>query len=227
MSMITPTTLLLDFGSVISFSAFERHRQSEQLLGLPSGSLTWLGPIDPSTDSLWQAMQQDQITEREYWEQRAQEVGAMLWQSWTPKDFFTAIRGTDPNLAIRPSALTAIRRVRAAGKTVGILSNELELFWGRPFMDRLEVLKEIDVMVDGTHTQYLKPDPRAYQMAIDLLKVDASSIVFVDDQPRNIAGASAMGLNTVFFDLQQPEACFDTACRMMGVACLEEFHNDR
>ena len=218
MSLPTPTTLLLDFGSVISFSAFERHRQSEQLLGLPTGSLTWLGPIDPTTDPLWQAMQQDQITEREYWEQRAHEVGAMLGQSWTPKDFFTAIRGSDPNLAIRPSALAAIRRVRAAGKTVGILSNELELFWGRPFMDRLELLKEIDVLVDGTHTQYLKPDARAYRMAIDLLKVDASAIVFVDDQSRNVAGAAAIGLNAVLFDLRQPDACFDSVRRMMGVA---------
>lgn len=218
MSSARPATLLLDFGSVISFSAFERHRQSELLLGLPTGSLTWLGPIDPATDALWQLMQEDKITERDYWEQRAREVGAMLGQSWTPKDFFTAIRGTDPNLAIRPSALAAIRRVRAAGKKVGILSNELELFWGRPFMDRLELLKEIDVLVDGTHTQCLKPDPNAYRLAIDLLNVDASAIVFVDDQPRNIAGASAMGLNALFFDLRQPDACFDRACRMMGVA---------
>jgi putative hydrolase of the HAD superfamily len=218
MSLATPTTLLLDFGSVISFSAFERHRQSEQLLGLPTGSLTWLGPIDPATDPLWQTMQQDEITEREYWEQRAREVGTMLGRSWAPKDFFTAIRGTDPNRAIRPSALATIRRVRAAGKPVGILSNELELFWGRPFMDRLELLKEIDVLVDGTHTHYLKPDSRAYRLALDLLNVDASAVVFVDDQPRNIAGAAAMGLNTVFFDLQQPDACFDSVCRKMGVA---------
>lgn len=218
MCMATPTTLLLDFGSVISFSAFERHRQSEHLLGLPTGSLTWLGPIDPSTDPLWQTMEQDQITEREYWERRAREVGAMLGQSWTPKDFFTAIRGSDPNLAIRPSAAATIRRVRAAGKTVGILSNELELFWGRPFMDRLELLKEIDVLVDGSHTQYLKPDPRAYLAAIDLLKADASAIVFVDDQSRNVAGAAAMGLNAVFFDLRKPDACFDSVCIRMGVA---------
>lgn len=218
MSTATPTALLLDFGSVITFSAFERHQRSEQLLGLPTGSLTWLGPIDPSTDWLWRTMQQDQITEREYWEQRAREVGAALGRSWTPKDFFAAIRDADPNLAIRPSALAAIRRVRAAGKTVGILSNELELYWGRPFMDRLEVLREIDALVDGTRTQLLKPDPRAYRMAVDLLKVDASAIVFVDDQPRNVAGAAAIGLNAVFFDLRQPDACFDRVCRMMGVA---------
>ena len=85
-------------------------------------------------------------------------------------------------------------------------------------MDQLELLKEIDVLVDGTHTHYLKPDSRAYRLALDLLNVDASAVVFVDDQPRNIAGAAAMGLNTVFFDLQQPDACFGSVCRKMGVA---------
>jgi putative hydrolase of the HAD superfamily len=215
--MKTVTTLLLDFGSVISFSAFERHRASEQLLGLETGSLTWLGPLDPDTDPLWQAMQHDQITEREYWEQRAREVGAALGKSWTPKDFFTAIRGTDPNLAIRPSALATIRRVRGAGKIVAILSNELELYWGRPFMDRLEILKEIDIVVDGTHTGYLKPDPAAYQAALGLLKADPSAVVFVDDQSRNVAGATAMGMNAVFFDLRQPDACFAEVRSLMGV----------
>lgn len=218
MSLAAPTTLLLDFGSVISFSAFERHSQSEQLLGLPAGSLAWRGPIDPATDPLWEAMQQDRITEREYWERRADEVGAMLGQTWGPKDFFTAIRGNDPNLAIRASALETIRRVRAAGKTVGILSNELELFWGRPFMDRLDVLKEIDVLIDGTHTQYLKPDPRAYRGALDLLQADASSIVFVDDQARNVAGAAAVGMDAVLFDLRHPDECFAGVRRRMGVA---------
>ena len=61
----TPRALLLDFGSVISVSAFERHRQTERTLNLAPGSLTWLGPIDPETDPLWAAMQRDEITERE------------------------------------------------------------------------------------------------------------------------------------------------------------------
>jgi putative hydrolase of the HAD superfamily len=49
----TPRALLLDFGSVISVSAFERHRQTERQLNLSSCSLTWLGPLDPGTDPLW------------------------------------------------------------------------------------------------------------------------------------------------------------------------------
>src|SRR5690606_9986981 len=45
--------LLLDFGSVITFTAFERHRDSERALGLAHGTFRWLGPVDPDTDPLW------------------------------------------------------------------------------------------------------------------------------------------------------------------------------
>ena len=66
-----PKALLLDFGSVISVSVFERHRETESTLGLPPETLTWLGPIDPSTDMLWQSLQRDEISERDYWAIRA------------------------------------------------------------------------------------------------------------------------------------------------------------
>lgn len=62
-----PRGLLLDFGAVISRSLFECHRDTERQLGLPAGTLTWLGPLDPSTDPLWRALQRQQISERDYW----------------------------------------------------------------------------------------------------------------------------------------------------------------
>ena len=37
--------LLLDFGSVISKSLFERHRITEEALGLKKGTLTWQSSI--------------------------------------------------------------------------------------------------------------------------------------------------------------------------------------
>lgn len=214
--------LLLDFGSVITFTAFERHRESEMLLGLEPGTLDWLGPVDPGTDELWQRMERGEISERDYWANRASEVGSLVGQSgWTPLDFFNAIRGSDPNIAVRPSARLTIRAARAAGLRVGILSNELELFWGRPFMDRLELLADIDILVDGTHTGILKPDPRAYQLALDELGVPASRTLFVDDQQRNIDGARRVGLAAVFFDVSDPQGSFAEVRALLGIEHTE------
>ncbi len=214
--------LLLDFGSVITFTAFERHRESEILLGLERGTLGWLGPIDPGTDALWRRMERGEISERDYWARRAREVGSMLGQPhWTPLDFFNAIRGSDPGLAIRGSARRTIAAARASGLRVGILSNELELFWGRAFMDRLELLREVDVLVDGTHTGILKPDPRAYALALDALQSPAGRVLFVDDQPRNVEGARRAGITALLFDVAGPDASFAAARTLLGIERAE------
>lgn len=205
-----PAGLLLDFGSVITISLFEQHRQTEELLGLPHGSLTWLGPIDPSTDPLWRAMQRDEISEREYWARRAREIGRLAGddKDWDMLGLLTRIRNTDPNAAVRPQARGVIRAARAAGIKVGVLSNELELFYGKAFLGRFDVLKDFDCVVDATHTRLLKPSPQAYAAGAAAMKLPAERILFVDDQFRNIAGAHAFGMQTQFFDLRDPGGCF-------------------
>lgn len=198
-----PQALLLDFGSVISASLFECHRDTERLLGLPPGTLTWRGPLDPASDLLWQALQRDEISEREYWSRRARELGEAVGEpGWDTPTMLARVRHTDPNHTVRPAIARLIGAARAAGLRVGILSNELELFYGSSFLDRMEVLRNLDAVVDATHTGILKPDLRAYAMAVDALGCQPQRILFVDDQFRNIAGAVDAGLQVQYFDLR-------------------------
>ena len=199
----TPRALLLDYGSVISVSAFERHAETERILQLAPESLTWLGPLDPTTDPLWSAMQRDEITEREYWASRANELGLAVGESgWDMLTMAKRLRGTDPNSAIRPEMQHLVRRARASGIRVGVLSNEFELFTGAGMAERIDVLREMDVFVDATHTKILKPDPRAYALAVEAFKCQPREVLFVDDQFRNVAGAVRAGLQAQFFDLR-------------------------
>ena len=203
MNTLIPQALLLDFGSVISVSLFERHRDTEAELGLGAGSLRWLGPIAPETDELWQAMQRDEISERDYWARRARELGEAAGQpGWDMLAMLTRLRHTDPNAVVRPGVRRLVQAAHAAGLKLGILSNELELFYGAEFLSRMDILRDMQVIVDATHTQVLKPDPRAYEMAVQQLGVPAARVLFVDDQFRNIAGAQRAGLQSQFFDLR-------------------------
>ncbi len=203
MNASIPQALLLDFGSVISVSLFERHRDTEAELGLAAGSLGWLGPIAPETDALWQAMQRDEISEREYWARRARELGEAAGQPhWDMLAMLTRLRHTDPNAVVRPGIRRLVRAAHARKLAVGILSNELELFYGAEFLSRMDILRDMQVIVDATHTKILKPDPRAYEMAVQQLGLPAARVLFVDDQFRNIAGAQRAGLQSQFFDLR-------------------------
>ena len=210
--------LILDFGGVISRTLFETHDLTEAALGLPRGTLTWRGPFDPGSDPLWQDMQADRISERDYWLARTREVGRLVGEDWDRMETFVQrARGADVEAVIRPEAVAAIHAAKAAGCRLAILSNELDLFYGADFRDRLALLGLFDVVVDATHTHILKPDPRAYRQCLGALGLSASACVFVDDQLRNVIGARRVGLPTVHFDVQAPGAGFALALRGLGV----------
>lgn len=216
---MTPQALVLDFGGVISRTLFETHALSEAALGLPPGTLTWRGPFDPEHDALWRDMQADRISERDYWLARTREVGRLLGEDWDRMETFVQrARGADVQAIIRPEAVAAIEAAQAAGCKLAILSNELDLFYGAGFRDRLPLLQRFEVLVDATHTHILKPDPRAYQLCLQQLGLPAEACVFVDDQRRNVDGGLRAGLRCVHFDVQRPADGFGRALDLLGVA---------
>lgn len=219
---MTPSSanaLVLDFGGVISRMLFETHELSEQALGLPPGTLTWKGPFDPSTDPLWQDMQADKLSERDYWMARTREVGRLIGEDWNSMETFVQrARGADVEAVIRPEAVSTICAAKAAGKKLAILSNELDLFYGADFRSRLPLLQLFDVIVDATYTGILKPDPRAYAAVTEALGLPAGACVFVDDQKRNADGGVRAGMQVVHFDVLQPEASFGKARSLLGLA---------
>ncbi|MEP1486853.1 MAG: HAD-IA family hydrolase [Algibacter sp.] len=215
----TIKALLLDFGSVISKSLFERHNLIEEKLDLPKGALTWKGPFDPDNDPLWMSMQRDEITERDYWRTRAREIGELVGkQNWSMIDLLNAIGGeTNYDKILRPEAVETIALVKKEGLKVGILSNEIELFTGKAFVDNLPFINVLDTFYDATHSDILKPDPRSYNSALKNLQLEAKDVLFVDDQLRNIVGAMKCGLKTLHFDITQPKACYDYVTSVMKI----------
>lgn len=211
--------LVLDFGGVITRTLFETHDITEAALGLPPGTLTWRGPFDPDSDPLWREMQAGRISERDYWLARTREVGRLVGESWERMETFVVrARGADPGSAIRPEAVAAIEAAKAAGCRLAILSNELDLFYGRELRRRVDVLRHFDCIVDATYTGILKPDPRAYALCVEQLGVRAAACVFVDDQPRNVEGAVRAGMSGVHFDIRRPAVSYRQALDLLGVS---------
>jgi putative hydrolase of the HAD superfamily len=211
--------LILDFGGVISRTPFETHDLAEKALGLAPGSLRWRGPFDPGSDPLWRELQDGRISEREYWSRRASEVGRLVGEKWDRVETFVRrTRGADVAAIVRPEAIAAVEAAKEAGCKLAILSNELDLFYGADLRSRLPLLGRFDAVVDATYTGILKPERRAYELCLERLGAAASDCVFVDDQPRNVAGAAAVGLRAVCFDVREPAASFRRALDLLGVA---------
>jgi len=204
--------LVLDFGGVMTKTIFETHRETETALGLLPGTLTWRGPFDPDSDILWQQMQDGAISERDYYAQRTLEVAALCGYQWTEmSQFIQAARGAEPNNVIRPEALEVIAIAKTHGHPLAILSNELDLFYGEAFRNKLTFIDDIEVIVDATYTKILKPDARAYLACCKELSCRPEDCVFVDDQKKNVDGAAAVGMIAVQFDVTKPAASYARA----------------
>ncbi|MCC5964521.1 MAG: HAD-IA family hydrolase [Natronohydrobacter sp.] len=209
--------LVLDFGGVISKTLFETHDLSEAALGLAPGTLSWRGPFDPANDAPWRAMQAGEMTERDYWALRMRETGALVSEMWTEfPQFVGRLRGADPASVIRPEALDAIAQAKAAGHRLAILSNELDLFYGKDFRSKLPFLADFDLIIDATYTGVLKPDPRAFAFVTDGLGLPAADCVFVDDQAKNLRGAHAVGMPHVHFDVTRPTDSYARALTLLS-----------
>lgn len=163
-------------------------------------------------------MQADHITEREYWMARTQSVGRLVGETWTDmQTFVQRARGADVEAVIRPEAVAAVHQAKAAGCKLAVLSNELDLFYGASFRERLPLLQLFDVIIDATYTGILKPDRRAYEMCSQALGLAAADCVFVDDQSRNVLGAMTLGWNTVQFDVTNPADSYQRALKLLGL----------
>jgi putative hydrolase of the HAD superfamily len=217
-----PLALVLDYGGVICLTTFERQPAIERRLGLPPGTLRWRGPFDPDNDALWRDMLADRISEREYWRRRAAEIGRLIGEEWTDPRMLMAPSPDEPiDSKTRPEALAAVRAVRAAGRNVGVLSNELDLFHGPGFGTKQSVLKLMHAIVDATYTGILKPDRRAYQAVADALSAPIERCLMVDDQPRNIDGALVAGMQAEWFDVTRPVESYARVLARLGIEAAE------
>ncbi|ROP28844.1 HAD family hydrolase [Couchioplanes caeruleus] len=97
-------------------------------------------------------------------------------------------------------AIPTLRRARAAGLPVAVLTNGDEAQQRRK-LDRLSLSAEIDLMVASSMVPAGKPDPRAFQHTVALLGLDVSDVLMVGDSLRkDVLAARAAGLQAVLVD---------------------------
>ncbi|MFN3217874.1 MAG: HAD family hydrolase [Acidimicrobiales bacterium] len=210
--------LLLDFGGVCLLNPVELHHRAEAALGLPSGTFEWMGPVDPSTDPLWQAMVAGEgVTEREYWARRAADVGAAAGREFALRDYMRLLYDPPIPEMIRPEATEVVQRALAGGFGVSVLTNDMRAFHGAGWEADVEFLGLVDHIVDCSDTDILKPDPRAFQRAVDIIGVPAQRMLFIDDQPLNVQGATAFGLDAIWFDVANPRQAWDDVAQLLGL----------
>lgn len=209
--------LLLDFGGVCLVNPVELHDKATEVLGLASGTFDWLGPVDPTTDELWRSMIAGHLTERDYWERRAAEVGALGGRDLDTRAYMTMLYEPATPELIRPEATSTVQEALAAGYGVSVLTNDMRAFHGREWEFDIEFLQMVDHIVDCSDTDILKPDPRAFARAEELIGVSADRMLFIDDQPGNVQGAIDYGLDAMWFDIANARSSWAAVGSRLGL----------
>lgn len=210
--------LLLDVGVVFFKSAWEIADEYERIRGLPAGTVVGRGPFDPQGDDRWQRYLEGEATEREYW----LDFAATAVARGAPLDghptLMRAMFHTPGIEVIRPEARHLVALARSAGRSLGILTNELMDFQGRDWVEAQDWFPYFPVIVDSSEFGIRKPDPRPYLSAIEQLGLPADAIVFIDDNPTYVEGGRAVGLRSILLDVRNPDAAFREAAAALGLA---------
>ena len=203
--------LLLDIGGVVHSTAMHLVGQlAEQEPGMRP-VLERIGGIASDRDELWQQMLRRQVTERQYWAQRAAEFGAAVGETWDTRDMMHRLYELPQRDWLRAEMVDLMTEAKAAGLRLGALTNDMTAFHGPGWVERQEHLKLFDVIVDASLTGVMKPDPRAFGQGAEALGLPAERIVFLDDMPWNVEGARRAGMAAVRVPWEDPGPAIDTA----------------
>jgi putative hydrolase of the HAD superfamily len=132
--------------------------------------------------------------------------------------FFRAVAEVAVDLMIDRDAVALMRDARAAGRRVGVLSNDAYSIMGREFFANRPEFAELDAFVDAADIGVRKPKLAAYQRAAEALGVPPDRIVFLDDTPECVDGARAAGMHVIQVDPADRKPAFDQAREALGVA---------
>ncbi len=88
-------------------------------------------------------------------------------------------------------------REKLLGKyKLAILSNQIES-WLEPILKEKRFDEMFDVIVTSYNTGLAKPDPEIYRKVVEFLGVEAEECIYVEDRPKNLEPAKALGMAVV------------------------------
>jgi putative hydrolase of the HAD superfamily len=205
--------VLFDLGGVLTESPMDAFAAYEASAGLPAGLIRRLNATSPDTNA-WARFERGELDADGFTEA----FGAEALAAGHQVDVARVLTALDAP-ALRPAVVDAVRRLRAAGLPLGMVSNNV-----RPMVRAGalgELLSLFDVVVESSVEGVRKPEPEIYRRAVDWLSEAAgrpltpADCAYLDDLGVNLKPARALGMRTI--KVVDPAAALDELAALTGV----------
>jgi epoxide hydrolase-like predicted phosphatase len=145
------------------------------------------------TDSQWAVYERfeiGQISPREYRDHVCDLLGARL----SPEDFD---RGWNSiYLELLPGIESLLKQLRQTLRLVA-LTNTNQIHAKEWRVRYSDILTYFEKVFASHEIGARKPDPASFQIVLNYLDTDPGKVVFIDDNPENVRGASAIGIKGI------------------------------
>ncbi|HYO35434.1 MAG TPA: HAD-IA family hydrolase [Geodermatophilus sp.] len=188
------SAVVFDLGGVITESPMLAFAAYEADAGLPEGLVRRLNSTDPDTNA-WARFERNELDVGGFvdaFEAEALAAGHRV----DARRILAALSGE-----VRPEMVEAVRRLRAAGLPLAMLSNNVAP------MERTGPLAELldlfDAVVESSREGVRKPEPEIYRRALARLNeatgrdLAFADCAYLDDLGINLKPARALGMHTV------------------------------
>lgn len=180
--------IIFDFGGVLMRTHDSSGRRGwENKLGLEVGDLERL----VHGSDLWIAAQRGELMPDAYWSAIAERLKVNTEDLPLLREDYFKGDSLDTDL------VNLIDDLRGQGFRVGLLSNDSLAL--REKLAQLDLIRHFDAVVISAEIGAMKPEAAAYRAIAKALDASTPECVFIDDNPANIDGAAAVGMQGVLY----------------------------
>lgn len=191
------TTVIFDFGGVITSSPFEAFARFEAERGLPDGTIRGLNATDPDSNA-WARFERAEILPAEFDVAFSQEAAA-AGHAISGADVLALLSGE-----IRPVMVAMLDQLKGEGYILGCITNNVPSGKGAGMAGTIEkaeavgaIMSRFDHIIESSKAGIRKPDPRIYQMMCDVLTVPPEACIYLDDLGINCKPAAMLGMHAI------------------------------
>jgi FMN phosphatase YigB (HAD superfamily) len=157
-----------------------------------------MGPTGPAPDPHYEAMDRGEFGEPEY----VKRLAAVL----AKEDIaFSPYRDIDFSNGDRPQTWAAIERLQVAGFQQVVLTNDATRWLGERWWETWVYRRFFAAIVDVKTIGIRKPAPEPYLACVRALSISPEECLFIDDMHVNCIGAEAVGMQSYWFDVTDPD----------------------